>query len=103
MHGEENFTATPGRLFCGAGAGIILIWGVKVYSTLSGLWAYPPWGVVGVVMWSINLNSFACTKMRDEERLLYIYNIYYIYIIKFFFPFPSPCCSVADHVTTLTT
>ena len=27
----------------------------------------------------------------------------YIYIIKFFFPFLSPCCSVADHVTTLTT
>jgi hypothetical protein len=25
------------------------------------------------------------TKMMDEEILLYIYNIYYIYIIKFFF------------------
>ena len=51
LHGEENFTAMPCRLFCVAGEGISPIMGVRIFTTL---WV---WQILqGVVMWSINLN-----------------------------------------------
>ena len=73
FHGEENFTATPCRLFYVARERISPIMGVRIFTTL---WV---WQILhGVVMWSINLNLLSLAEMIER-------NSYYIYIIKFFF------------------
>ena len=84
FHGEENFTATPCRLFYVAREGISPIMGVRIFTTL---WVWQILhGVVGVVMWSIKLNWLSLAEMIERKSYyIYIIYIYYIYIIKFYF------------------
>ena len=70
FHGEENFTATPCRLFYVARERISPIIGVRIFTTL---WVWQILhGVVGVVMWSINLNWLSLAEMI-ERKSYYIY------------------------------
>ena len=101
FHGEENFTATPCRLFCAAREGISPIMGVRIFTTL---WVWQILhGVASVVMWSINLNWLSLAEMI-ERKSYYIYIIYILYIynkiLSYHFP---PLFCFTDHVTTLTT
>lgn len=52
----------------------------------------------------VNKFKLIVTRRNDrKKKLLYIYNIYIIYIIKFYFTIFLPLFCFTDHVTTLTT
>ena len=101
FHGEENFTATPCRLFYVARERISPIMGVRIFTTL---WVWQILhGVVSVVMWSINLNWLSLAEML-ERKCYYIYIIYILYIYnKILFAIFPPLFCFTDHVATLTT